>query len=156
MLLNIIFRCQESLVYFRSCDLENQPAFFLLLARRLLVFPMVFIAVNPPNIGPILAQYWESKETAQCPNTDFETAALLFASRFHGRNSLPVTCCSVKMFSILRLRIPIVSEIPDFGFQSQGFWSPCHKQNFYNSLFLRQKFLGFGNPDSLAWDDLQF
>ena len=27
MLLNIIFRCWESLVYFRSCDLENQTAF---------------------------------------------------------------------------------------------------------------------------------
>ena len=27
MLLNIIFRCQEILVYFRSCYLENQPVF---------------------------------------------------------------------------------------------------------------------------------
>ena len=37
---------------------------FSLLAR-LLVLPMLFIAVNSPNLAH---QHWEGKKTAKCPN----------------------------------------------------------------------------------------
>ena len=59
----------------------------------------------------------------------------------------------------LRLRIPIVSGIPDSlkcTSDSKAFGFGFHKQNSPNSLFLRQKFPGFGNPDSLAWGDSWF
>ena len=40
------------------------PVLFLLLAR-LLLLPMLLIAVNSPNVAH---QHWEGKKTGKCPN----------------------------------------------------------------------------------------
>ena len=48
-----------------SWDTSTQPPCFFLLLARLIVLPMLFIAVNSPNLAQ---QHWEGKETAKSLN----------------------------------------------------------------------------------------
>ena len=49
-----------------SWDSSPDAFFFFLLLVRLLVFSMLFIAVNSPNLEH---QHWEGKKTVKCPNS---------------------------------------------------------------------------------------
>ena len=51
-----------------SYDTSTEHCFSLL--ARLLVFPMLFIAVSSPNLAD---QHWESKKTGKCPYDETET-----------------------------------------------------------------------------------
>ena len=75
--------------------LPPNAVFCFLLLACLLVFPMVFLAVNSPNL---VHHYWECKTTAKCPNTGFDwDCSSCIHITFWGEPAY--LCCSVKMFS---------------------------------------------------------
>lgn len=75
--------------------LPSNAVFCFLLLACLLVFPMVFLAVNSPNL---VHHYWECKTTAKCPNTgfDWDCSSCIHITFWEEPAYL---CCSVKMFS---------------------------------------------------------
>lgn len=72
----------------KSWDTSTQRCLFFLLLARLLVFPMVFIAVNSPILCIDIGNARRQQSVPTLILT--ETVALLFASRFQGRNCLPL------------------------------------------------------------------